>query len=147
MPRCPLARPADGYLLPAYGETLAVELERFNIRVMISAPGSFTTKFNVPTRSDTPLEGYKALRNYLDEFVPKYAKVPKGDPALGMDALVDAVRGEGRAAGHGPLHFWLFLGEDSMQEVRARAETLLSALEEWKDVGSNLDLPVERPSV
>jgi hypothetical protein len=113
---------------------------------MIAAPGSFATKFNAPTRSGTPLEGYEALRNYLDEFVPKYAKLPKGDPALGMDALVDVVRGEGRAAGHGPLPIWLFLGEDSMQDVRTRAEKLLSTLEEWKDVGSNLGLPVERPS-
>jgi len=30
--------------------------------------------------------------------VPKYAKLPKGDPALGMDALVDVVRGPPRLA-------------------------------------------------
>jgi hypothetical protein len=132
--------------LSAYGETLAVELETFNVRVMIAVPGGFTTKFNAPTRSGTPLEGYEAVRNRLDDQVPKYVKIPKGDPVLGMEALVDVVRGEGRAAGHGPTPLWLFLGEDCMRDVRARATDLLSAMEEWKDVGSNLGLQLEQPS-
>jgi len=133
-------------LLSAYGETLAVELEQFNVRVMIAVPGGFTTKFNAPTRSGTPLEGYEAARNYLDELVPKYVKVPKSDPVLGMETLVDVVRGEGRATDHGPMPLWLFLGEDCMRDVRAHSERLLSTLEEWKDVGSNLGLRVEQPS-
>jgi hypothetical protein len=130
----------------AYGETLAAELKQFNVRVMLAVPGGFTTKFNAPKRSGTPLEGYETVRNYLDELVPKYVKIPKSDPVLGMDALVDVVRGEGRAAGHGSTPLWLFLGEDCMRDVRARAEQLLSTVEEWKDVGSNLGLPVEQPS-
>ncbi|KAI0291876.1 hypothetical protein BC826DRAFT_1105807 [Russula brevipes] len=96
-------------------ETLAVEFEWFNIRVMIAAPGSFATKFNGPTRSGTP-----------------YAKLPKGDPALGMDALVDVVRGPPRLA----------FPRGGFYAGRARAaEKLSSTLEEWKDVGSNLGLP------
>lgn len=132
--------------LSAYGETLAAELKEFNVRVMIAVPGGFATKFNAPTRSGTPLEGYEALRNHLDELVPKYVKIPKSDPVLGMEALVDVVRGEGRAASRGPTPLWLFLGEDSMQDVRTHTTELLSTLEEWKDVGSNLGLPVEQTS-
>ena len=113
---------------------------------MTVIPGGFTTKFNAPKRSGTPLEGYEAMRNYLDELVPKHVKIPKSDPVLGMEALVDVVRSEGRAAGRGPAPLWLFLGEDCMRDVRARAERMLSTLEEWKDVGSNLGLPVEQPS-
>ena len=116
------------------------------MRVMIAIPGGFTTKFNAVMRSGTPLEGYEAMRNYLDEVIPNYLKVPKGDPVQGMDALIDVVRGEGRAAGHGPMPLWLFLGEDCMREVRAHTGRLLSTMEEWKDVGSNLGLPVEQPS-
>jgi hypothetical protein len=113
---------------------------------MIAVPGGFATKFNAPTRSGTPLAGYEATRAHLDELVPKYVRIPKSDPVLGMAALVDVVRGEGRAADRGPMPLWLFLGEDCVREVRARAERLLSTLEEWEDVGSNLGLRVEQPS-
>ncbi len=110
----------------------------------IAIPGSFATKINAPTRAGTPLAGYETVRDHLDKFVQNYAKIPKGDPDLGMSALVDVVRGEGRAASHGPPPLWLFLGEDSMRDVRLRMEVLQSALEEWKDVGSNLGLPLEQ---
>ncbi|KAH9173979.1 NAD-P-binding protein [Lactarius sanguifluus] len=130
--------------LHSYAETLSKELEHFNIRVTIAVPGSFATKFNAPIRSGTPLAGYEGLRDHLDKFVQNYAKIPMGDPDLGMSALVDVVRGEGRAANHGPPPLWLFLGEDSMRDVRLRTQVLQSALEEWKDVGSNLGLPQEQ---
>ena len=117
------------------------------MRVTIAIPGGFTTKFNAPTRSGTPLEGYESARDRLDELVPKYVKVPKSDPVLGMETLVDVVRGEGRASARGPiLPLWLFLGEDCMRDVRAHSGRLLSTLEEWKEVGSNLGLRVEQPS-
>jgi len=121
---------ASKAVLHSYGETLAAELEEFNVRVMIVVPGGFATKFNAPTRSGSPLEGYEVVRNCLDELVPKYVKIPKSDPILGMEALVDVVRGEGRAACRGLTPLWLFLGEDSMQDVRTRPTELLSTLEE-----------------
>ncbi|KAI9435290.1 NAD-P-binding protein [Lactarius indigo] len=127
--------------LHSYAETLSTELEHFNIRVTVAVPGGFATKFNALTLSGTPLEGYEALRDHLVKFGQNYAKSPKGDPDLGMSALVDVVRGEGRAANHGPPPLWLFLGEDSMRDVRLRTQALQSALEEWKDVGSKLGLP------
>ena len=131
-------------LLPAYAETLSAELEHFNIRVTIAVPGGFATKINTPTRAGTPLAGYETMRDHLDKFLQNYAKIPKGDPDLGMSALVDVVRGEGRAAGHGPPPIWLFLGEDSMRDTRSRMQALQSAMDEWKDVGSNLGLPLEK---
>ncbi|KAI0259360.1 NAD-P-binding protein [Gloeopeniophorella convolvens] len=130
--------------LHSYGETLAVELEPFSVRVIVTVPGGFKTKFSAPARAGTPLEGYEGVRDFMDKAVPMYVKIPKGDPALGMDALVDVVRGEGRAAGRGPPPLWLFLGEDSMRDVRLRSERLQATMDEWKDVGSNLGLPVEQ---
>lgn len=132
----------DTFLL-AYAETLSIELEQFNIHVMIAVPGSFATKINAPTRAGAPLAGYEALRDRMDKFLPNYAKVPKGNPDLGMSALVDVVRHEGRAAGRGPAPLWLFLGEDSIRDVRKRTQAFHSVLEEWEDVGSNLGLPRE----
>jgi len=127
----------------AYAETLSVELEQFNIRVTIAAPGTFSTKINTPTRAGAPLAGYEALRDRMDKFLPNYAKIPKGNPDLGMSALVDVVRREGRAAGRGPAPLWLFLGEDSIRDVRKRTQAFHSVLEEWEDVGTNLGLPQE----
>src|SRR6266702_4368248 len=118
--------------------------EHFNIRLTRALPGSFPTKNKPPARPVTPLARHAQQPDHLDKFVQNYAKIPKGDPDLGMSALVDVVRGEGRAASHGPPPLWLFLGEDSMRDVRLRMEVLQSALEEWKDVGSNLGLPLEQ---
>lgn len=111
----------------------------------IAVPGSFATKINAPTRAGAPLAGYESLRDRLDKFIPNYAKIPKGDPNLGMNALVDVVRREGRAAGHGAPPLWLFLGEDSMRDLRLRTQAFQSVLEKWEDVGSNLGLPLEQP--
>jgi len=63
MYRAWLSYSASKAALHSYRETLAVEFEWFNIRVMIAAPGSFATKFNAPTRSGAPVEGYEGLRN------------------------------------------------------------------------------------
>ncbi|KAF8266152.1 NAD-P-binding protein [Lactarius quietus] len=129
----------------AYAEVLSHELEQFNVRVTITVPGGFATKINAPVRAGVPLVGYEGLRDGMDKFLPNYAKIPKGDPDLGMNALVDVVRREGRAAGHGPPPLWLFLGEDSIRDVRLRSKAFESVLEAWEDVGSNLGLPVEQP--
>ena len=123
---------------------LSTELEHFNIRVTVAIPGSFATKINTPTRVGTPLAGYESLRARMDNFLPNYAKIPKGDPNLGMSALVDVVRREGRAAGHGHPPLWLFLGEDSMSDLHLRTKAFQSVLEKWKDVGSKLGLPREQ---
>ncbi|KAI0259358.1 NAD-P-binding protein [Gloeopeniophorella convolvens] len=124
----------------SYGETLAAELDFFNIRVLVVVPGGFATKFNAPKRAGEPLPGYETMRARMDAAVPMYAKIPKGDPALGMSALVDVVRGEGRAEGRG-MPLWLFLGEDSISDVDKRLRQMETTIEHWKDVGSNLGLP------
>jgi hypothetical protein len=62
-----------------------------------------------------------------------------------MSALVNVARCEGRAADHGPPPLWLSLVEDSMRDLRLRMQALQSVLKEWKDVGSNLGLPLEQP--
>ncbi|KAI1792275.1 hypothetical protein LXA43DRAFT_1181187 [Ganoderma leucocontextum] len=62
-----------------------------------------------------------------------------GDPARGMDALLDVVRGEGKAESKGgKMLLWLFLGDDSIAPVKARAKTLRGVAEERKEVGTRL---------
>ena len=123
----------------AYGETLSAELAPFNIRVLIVAPGQFKTELSHPILG-TPIADYDAARDTLRKQVEWSKHVPgQGDPAKGMDALVDVVRGEGRAAGHaGTLPLWLVLGKDAIPDVKARAKRLADAAEEWKEVSEGL---------
>lgn len=125
----------------AYAETLSLELASFDVKVLIAIPGAFNTKFNSPPRGGTPLEGYESTHAAMDAALELLAKAPKGDPALGMEALVDVIRGEGRAVGRGSLPLWLFLGEDCMCDVRARLDHIGSVINEWEEVGTRLGLP------
>ena len=125
----------------AYAETLAVEVASFNVNVLIVIPGSFNTKFKAPPRGGTPLQGYESAHVGMDAALKLLANIPRGDPALGMDVLVDVIRGEGRAIGRNSLPLWLFLGEDCMRDVRARLEHIGSVINEWEEVGTRLGLP------
>ena len=50
-----------------------------------------------------------------------------------MDAVVDDVRGEGRAAGKlSPL--WLALGDDAVKDIRAKATRIIENLEVYQDI-------------
>ncbi|KAI1792269.1 NAD-P-binding protein [Ganoderma leucocontextum] len=127
----------------AYGETLSAELAQFNVRVLVVSPGTFDTSprmaVNVPAR---PIADYDAAREELRKRLAMRPRIPNmGDPAKGMDALVDVVRGEGKAEEKGEggkIPLWLFLGDDSIAAVKARAETLRGVAEEWKEVGTRL---------
>ena len=85
------------------------------------------------------------LRTYgaaLRTLVERAKHLPnQGDPAKGMDALVDVVRGEGRAADReGRMPLWLFLGSGAVPDALARAEKLRGVAEEWRKVGEGLGL-------
>ncbi|ETW75276.1 hypothetical protein HETIRDRAFT_331537, partial [Heterobasidion irregulare TC 32-1] len=123
----------------SYGETLAAELQPFNIRVLIVAPGSFRTPgIYPPTIVGDPLPGYERLRADTEKRLTTLVTRPnQGDPMRGMDVVVDVVKGEGREEpSEWPL--WLFLGEDAMSDVRAKIGRITKALDAWESVGSNL---------
>ncbi|KAI0254592.1 NAD(P)-binding protein [Lactifluus subvellereus] len=125
----------------SYAETLAAEMISFGVKVLIVVPGTFNTKINVQQRVGTPLPGYEPVYATMDTTIKLVADSPKGDPTLGMNALVDVIRGEGRAAGRKSLPRWLFLGEDCMRDVRTRLNHLGSVMDEWEAVGTRLGLP------
>lgn len=88
----------------------------------------------------------------------------RGDPKLGMEVVVDLVRGEGRAGeilrgcegAHRPEEgthgtggtqgqewpLWLFLGEDGQRDVRARNEKVGRCLDVWGELGRGLEMKV-----
>ncbi|KAG1758790.1 hypothetical protein EDD22DRAFT_956546 [Suillus occidentalis] len=118
------------------GETLAVELAPFNIRVLIVEPGAFRTENIYSNKFDTwtnPIPDYDETRA---ETLAKYEAIPgkqPGDPMKAMKFVVDVVRGEGVAAGREwPLY--LVLGEDAERDIRNKCMMMLKHLDEWKDV-------------
>ena len=125
----------------AYAETLSVEMASFNLNVLIVIPGIFRTNMNSQRRVGAPLPGYESVHASIDAMVESVATIPKSDPRLGMDVLVDVVRGEGRAADRKSWPLWLFLGEDCIRDVRTRLNDLESILDEWGAVGTKLGLP------
>jgi hypothetical protein len=110
----------------------------FGVKVLIAIPGSIDTKFNAPQRAGTPLPGYEPHHGSMDAMIKFVGAAPKADPVVAVDVLIDVIRGEGRAAGHKSLPLWLFLGDDCIEDVRARLSQMGSVVDEWEAVGSNL---------
>ncbi|KDQ60349.1 hypothetical protein JAAARDRAFT_32738 [Jaapia argillacea MUCL 33604] len=121
----------------AYGETLAVELASFSIRVLIVEPGLFRTEGIHASGhySPNPIADYDSLRGQVLHRTETLGKrrTEIGDPRKAMDLLVDIVRGEGRVVGkEWPLI--LVLGEDADKDVRASCRRIEGLLDEWKEV-------------
>lgn len=118
------------------GETLAVELAPFNIRVLIVEPGAFRTENIYSNKFDTwtnPIPDYDETRA---ETLARFEAIPgkqPGDPMKAMKFVVDVVRGEGVAAGR-EWPSYLVLGEDAERDVRNKCMMMLKHLDEWKDV-------------
>ncbi|KAG1853405.1 hypothetical protein F4604DRAFT_2044488 [Suillus subluteus] len=84
------------------GETLAVELAPFNIRVLIVEPGAFRTENICSNKFDTwtnPIPDYDETRTKAEARHESTPGKQPGDPIQAMKFVVDVVRGEGVAAG------------------------------------------------
>ncbi|KAI0028900.1 NAD-P-binding protein [Vararia minispora EC-137] len=130
----------------SYGETLAAEVRRFNIRVTIVAPGTMRTTFNHPhippfTIADYD-EEHAAVMRYVEGLRTR-AIASMGDPMKAMDTVIDVVHGEGRAKGRKDWPLWLLLGEDAVVDWRIRANKMLKEVDEWGDLAAGLRPPVE----
>ncbi|KAA1472753.1 NAD-P-binding protein [Dentipellis sp. KUC8613] len=119
----------------SYGETLSAEVQPFNIRVLIVCPGSFKTPGIYPaTTSGAPIADYEPTRQAIEERFSKLGQRPgQGDPMVGMDILVDVVKGEGKAKGK-PWPLWLPLGADAVSDIRARQGRITKLLDDWEEV-------------
>ncbi|EIM83816.1 NAD-P-binding protein [Stereum hirsutum FP-91666 SS1] len=104
------------------------------------------------------IPAYDDVRTQMIHRMLKMKNDPpaRGDPKLGMEVVVDLVRGEGRAGeilrGRGGADdhvegpeaeewpMWLFLGEDGQRDVRARNERVGRCLDVWGEVGRGLEM-------
>ncbi|TRM60748.1 hypothetical protein BD626DRAFT_503731 [Schizophyllum amplum] len=124
----------------AWTETLAQEVSRFNIQVTLVQPGAFRTEgiYSQGFYSGNPIPAWHELR---EAFRARYASIPgteKGDPAKAMEALVDVVRGEGKAAGR-EIPMYLMLGEDAVSDVRTKFARVLKIVAEWEEVTTDVN--------
>ena len=78
----------------------------------------------------------------IAERLKELKHVPnQGNPAKGMDALLDVARGEGRATGRSgkeKLPMWLCLGSDLIADLRARLDNMKEVVDEWESVETGL---------
>ncbi|EAU86656.2 short-chain dehydrogenase/reductase SDR [Coprinopsis cinerea okayama7 len=120
----------------ALSETLAVELAPFGVRVMLVAPGAFRTEgiHAKPFYEDRPLAEYDETRKATAKRFASISGTQRGDPAKAMEVLVDIIRQEGVAKDK-PWPRHLILGEDAINDVRAKSTSIIKELEEWEVIG------------
>jgi len=64
------------------------------------------------------------------------------DPDKAMEAVVDVVKGEGKAKGR-PWPLYLALGDDADEGIRQKSTTLLRHVDEWRDVIKSVILTLD----
>ena len=121
-------------------ESLSVELESFNIRVLIVVPGVFRTEFQTAgnIQFSHPSDPYK--NTAVDTVLKLHEKMPgtqKGDPRKGAQRIFDAVTHAGRGNDMAGL-LRLPLGDDSYEMAMAQFKKMQDNFERLKDVAQNV---------
>lgn len=112
----------------AIHESLAMEVEPFNIKVTIIEPGAYATEFGSPES----LKFAADLDIYTDfkaEFFDTLKSMERGDPNATPEAVFKIVDAE-----HPPLRF--FLGSHCLPSVRAAYAERLATWEKWESVSN-----------
>ncbi|KAH9934304.1 uncharacterized protein B0H18DRAFT_980797 [Fomitopsis serialis] len=107
----------------AYSETLAAEVARFNVKVLLVAPGHFRTEklHTAPYVMAHHIPAYDAMREEeMARFNQLWHKA-RGDTDRAVEVIVDVVRGEG-----------------------AHSERLAHDMDAWRDVAKDLDIQEEQ---
>lgn len=118
-----------------FGETLAIEVAEFNIRVLIVEPGAFRTEsiFAQPMYAGNDFTDYDKQRAVAKKRFDEIDKVLTGDPVKAMNILADVVRNEGRAKGK-PWPLYLPLGQEAEDAILAKTKLLERTLDEWREI-------------
>ena len=139
-----------GYMgIPGYGlycaakfavgglsETLAVELQPFNIKVTVVQPGGFRTNF----AGSSKVEASQVIEDYTDTpaamtkaAMSQYCGHEPGDPIKAAAALIQLVD-----APNPPVH--LILGADSLNWARGKLDELAKDYDVWEAVSCATDV-------
>lgn len=110
------------------------EVAAFGVKCCIVVPGHFRTHILSPGKivySAKDIPDYAPANKMCEDAVVALDQNQPGDPYLGSVRIVDAVHSEGDAAGK-ELPFLLPLGQDAIDILRARSQTILSTCNEWE---------------
>ncbi|RFU72607.1 hypothetical protein TARUN_9654 [Trichoderma arundinaceum] len=130
----------------ALAESLAPELEPFNIKATVIEPGYFRTGFLNP---GARVSSKARIDVYEDENTPA-GKTRRalaatdgnqlGDVEKGAEVIIDVLSGTGVASGR-ELPVRVVLGSDTEHVIKDKFESTNKILEEWKDVLRSTDRP------
>jgi NAD(P)-dependent dehydrogenase (short-subunit alcohol dehydrogenase family) len=120
------------FALEAISEALAQEVAPLGIKVTIVEPGAFRTDFGGRSLS-TPehtIHDYAETSGKMVQWVKDIDGKQPGDPAKAAQAMIKVV-----ASDNPPLR--LALGEDAINGINQKLESMKSELDAWKDVSMN----------
>lgn len=123
---------ATKFALEAVSESLAQELKPLGIKVTIIEPGAFRTDFSGRSivTPDQQIADYAETSGKMIQWNQEIDGKQPGDPAKAAAAMIQVVETE-----NPPLR--LALGEDAVNGITQKLESMKTELEAWKDISVN----------
>ncbi|KAJ7908479.1 hypothetical protein B0H13DRAFT_2016494 [Mycena leptocephala] len=132
---------ATKFTLRGISESLHLEIAPLGLRSTCIDFGYFRTTFLDPAHRAPyvpRIEDYNEMSKRANDSLLAYNGKQPGDPAKGVEVVLDIVRGEGLAAGK-PFPTSVALGSDCYKTIKAEAESVLARLEDWRTVSESTD--------
>jgi NAD(P)-dependent dehydrogenase (short-subunit alcohol dehydrogenase family) len=120
------------FAVEGLSEALSKEVASLGIKVTIVEPGAFRTDFNGRSLSvpEKRIDDYnETTGNFLEWLQQMDGKQP-GDPEKAAKAMIQAVESD-----KPPLR--LALGEDAVEEIEQKLQSVKDDLDQWRDVSIN----------
>lgn len=123
---------AGKFALEGLSQTLAGELARLGVRVLIVEPGAFRTNINAAKIPAPSLDAYRDTAGSFRTYVDSMQGREQGDPAKAATAIVTAVHSD-----NPPLR--LALGGDAVDGLRAHLASRLQDIADWEHLSRTTD--------
>ncbi|GIJ86495.1 hypothetical protein Asppvi_005384 [Aspergillus pseudoviridinutans] len=130
------------FALEGLSESLARELDPFNISVLLVEPGAFRTNFlAAAVKNETGLsETYRGTP--VDAALSKFDSLQgtqRGDPLKGVARVFEVVTGEGQAGSLKGKILRLPLGSDCVERIEAKLKSLSHDLDATREAALSTD--------
>ncbi|MCL6693462.1 oxidoreductase [Pseudomonas sp. R3.Fl] len=127
---------ASKFALEGFTEALHHEVKPFGVRVTLVEPGAFRTGFAgaAAMKAATRIADYAPLDAGLDEYFAGQDGQQMGDPAKGMQVVIDMVESD-----TAPVR--LMLGEDAYQLWESAVASRNRDLARWRARGEDTAIP------
>ena len=129
------------HAIRSLSESLNAEIFPLGLRSICFDFGTFKTdvlKAGNRVIYEPRIEDYMAIGTYTEELMIAYDGNQPGDPAKGVQIMIDVVKGEGVARGKTPPAV-VTLGKDIYLTTEHYCRETVQRIEEWKDVSCSTD--------